>query len=83
LLVEQDISFSLDQQQILPFVQALQSARPRLHIATFSISRNRRQYTGNLTVVGFGRSGPSAAATAPSTAAPATLMFPPVQGPQP
>jgi hypothetical protein len=83
LLVEQDISFSLDQQQILPFVQALQSARPRLHIATFSISRNRRQYTGNLTVVGFGRSGPSAAATAPSSAAPTTLMFPPVQGPQP
>lgn len=83
LLVEQDISFSLDQQQILPFVQALQSARPRLHIAKFAITRNRRQYTGNLTVVGFGRAEAGTAVTLTPSAAPATFMFPPLQGPQP
>jgi len=55
LLVEQDIKFALDQQQILGFLQSLQGARPRLHITEFSVDRNRRQYTGSLTVVGFGR----------------------------
>lgn len=83
LLVEQDISFSLDQQQILPFVQALQSARPRLHIARFSITRNRRQYTGDLTVVGFGRTGSDAAAALVPATLPPSLMISPSPGPQP
>jgi Type II secretion system (T2SS), protein M subtype b len=55
LMVEQDMDFALDQEAILPFLQALQAARPRLQIAAFSINRNRRQYTGELTVVGFSR----------------------------
>lgn len=62
LLVEQDIKFALDQQQILGFLQSLQGARPRLHITSFSVDRNRRQYTGSLTVVGFGRTDASDAA---------------------
>jgi hypothetical protein len=83
LLVEQDIDFSLDQHEILPFLQALQSARPRLHIAKFGISRNRRQYTGSLTVVGFGRTEANAAVTvAPPEAAP-TLLMPAPQGESP
>ena len=54
LMVTQDMSFSLDQQHVLPFLNALQELRPRLFVQTFSVARNRRQYTGNITVVGFG-----------------------------
>lgn len=54
LMVTQDLNFTLEQHQILPFLQALQTSRPRLHVAAFSVTRNRRQYTGSVTVVGFG-----------------------------
>ena len=53
LMVTQDMSFSLDQQHVLPFLNALQELRPRLFVQTFSVARNRRQYTGNITVVVF------------------------------
>lgn len=80
LQVEQDIDFSLDQQEILPFLQTLQSARPRLHIAKFSISRNRRQFTGSLTVVGFGRTEANAAVTVAPAAPAQLLLMPAPQG---
>jgi hypothetical protein len=57
LMVSQEMSFTLDQNQILPFLNALQQTRPRLHIAAFTVARNRRQFTGNITVVGFSRTG--------------------------
>ena len=57
LMVEQDMSFSLNQPAILPFLRALDASRPRLQINAISISRNRKQFTGNLTVVGFARTG--------------------------
>ena len=55
LMVSQQMDFSVDQANILPFLTALQELRPRLHVSAFSMSRNRRQYTGNITVVGFSR----------------------------
>lgn len=55
LMVTQEMSFTLDQSQILPFLNALQQLRPKLHVATFSVARTRRQISGNITVVGFSR----------------------------
>jgi hypothetical protein len=55
LMVSQEMDFSIDQANILPFLNALQELRPRLHVSAFSITRNRRQYTGSITVVGFSR----------------------------
>lgn len=58
LMVSQEMSFALEQSQILPFLTALQQTRPRLHVAAFNVARNRRGFTGNITVVGFSRAGP-------------------------
>jgi hypothetical protein len=55
LMVSQKMDFSVDQANILPFLNALQELRPRLHVSAFSVTRNRRQYTGSITVVGFSR----------------------------
>ncbi|MDR0781428.1 MAG: type II secretion system protein M [Pseudomonadales bacterium] len=55
LLVTQEMSFTLEQDNILPFLAALQELRPRLFVQSFTVSRNRRQFTGTLTVTGFGR----------------------------
>jgi hypothetical protein len=55
LMVEQDANFSLSQSAMLPFLTNVKNVRPRLQIAAFSITRNRRQFTGSLTVVGFAR----------------------------
>ncbi len=60
LMVSQEMSFTLEQQQILPFLNALQQLRPRLHIASFVVAggaRSRRQFSGTITVVGFSRAG--------------------------
>jgi hypothetical protein len=53
--VSQQMDFSVDQASILPFLNALQESRPRLHVSAFKVDRNRRQFTGSITVVGFGR----------------------------
>jgi len=58
LVVQQDVSFTLSQDMILPLLQAVEELRPRLHIAAFSITHNRRQYLGNMTVVGFSHRAP-------------------------
>jgi hypothetical protein len=55
LMVSQKMDFSVDQANILPFLNALQELRPRLHVSAFTVTRNRRQYTGSITVVGFSR----------------------------
>jgi hypothetical protein len=55
LMVEQDANFSLSQDEMLPFLNNLQQTRPRLPIAAFSLTRNRRQFTGTVTVVGFAK----------------------------
>jgi hypothetical protein len=61
LMVTQEMSFTLEQDDILPFLTALQDLRPRLFVQSFTISRNRRQFTGTIAVTGFGR---TASATA-------------------
>lgn len=55
LMVSQEMSFTLQQSQVLPFLNALQQLRPRLHVRTFNVARNRRGFSGNITVVGFSR----------------------------
>jgi hypothetical protein len=53
-LILQDMSFALEEKQILSFLKELEAQRPKLFITTFSLQQNRRQINGNLTVVGFG-----------------------------
>jgi len=55
LMVTQEMSFTLNQDNVLPFLSTLQELRPRLFVQSFSVTRNRRQYTGTITVTGFGR----------------------------
>lgn len=62
LMVSQEMNFSLDQQQILPFLNTLQQLRPRLHVVALTINRNRRQFTGTITVAGFSRARASGTA---------------------
>ena len=62
LMVEQDMTFAINQPAVLPFLRALEASRPRLQVSAISISRNRKQYTGSLTVVGFARTGKTDAA---------------------
>ena len=53
LQVNQNMDFILDQNEILPFLEAVEQLRPRLHVTAFNVTRNRRQYTGSITVTGF------------------------------
>lgn len=56
LLVEQELSLLTDNQEnMMRLVQALESAKPWLGVSTFSVRRNRNQYAGTLTVIGFSR----------------------------
>jgi hypothetical protein len=57
LMVTQEMSFTIEQPQILPFLNALQQLRPRLHVVSFEVDRGRRQFSGTITVVGFARAG--------------------------
>lgn len=57
LMVEQSLSFTLtDQNAILTFLRQLENSQPYLGVTDFSLRRNRNQFTGELTVVGFSRS---------------------------
>lgn len=64
LVVSQEMDFMLEQQQLLPFLAALEQQRPRLFVTAFSVAHNRRQLTGNITVTGFSRALPEATADA-------------------
>jgi len=64
LVVSQDLSFILEQDNILPFLDTLAAQRPRLFITAFTVAQNRRQFSGSLTVTGFSR----------ATAAPASAV---------
>lgn len=55
LMVSQEMSFTLQQQQVLPFLNAVEQLRPRLHIVAFNVARSRSGFVGNITVVGFSR----------------------------
>ena len=54
LLVEQTLSFNLDNQNnTLAFLAQLDESRPWLAVSYFSMRRTRNMYSGEITVVGF------------------------------
>ena len=55
LMITQEMDFIIEQENILKFLDVLENSRPRLHVTQFSINRNRRQYTGSITVTGFSK----------------------------
>jgi hypothetical protein len=65
LLVEQELSLLTDNQEnMLRLVRSLESATPWLAVSSFSVRRNRNEYAGTLTVVGFSRTDASRAGPA-------------------
>jgi hypothetical protein len=63
LLVEQTLSFNLDNQRnTMDFLARLDASEPWLAVSYFSMRRTRNMYTGEITVVGFGRTSAAAAA---------------------
>lgn len=68
LMVTQDLSFVLEQRNIMPFLNALEALRPRLFITAFTVGSNRRQFTGSLTVTAFSRVAPPVAPQNPQSA---------------
>jgi hypothetical protein len=65
VLVQQEITIVTDNQRnIMAFLQQLEQSSPRLGVSTFAIRRNRNQYAGTLTVVGFSRTAEAPAAGA-------------------
>lgn len=56
LLVQQELSLQTDSQSnLMRFLQRLQESRPWLGVTNFSVRRNRNQYAGTITVMGFSR----------------------------
>jgi len=55
LQVVQEMDFVIEQEKILQFLNLLENSSPKLHITEFNINRNRRQYTGSITVTGFSK----------------------------
>ena len=56
LMVEQTMAFALDDQNsILRYLNALRQSQPFLGVSRFDLRRNRSQYIGEITVVGFSR----------------------------
>ncbi|MDP1933010.1 MAG: GspMb/PilO family protein [Gammaproteobacteria bacterium] len=62
LLVEQELSVQTNNQNnIMQFLQRLEESRPWLGVTAFSVRRNRNQYAGTITVMGFSRTQEAAA----------------------
>ena len=55
LKVSQELSFSIEQNRILPFLTALRESRPRLYVRELTITRSRQQFIGSMTVEAFSR----------------------------
>jgi hypothetical protein len=55
VVVNQEMTFLIDQQNMLRFLDILEASRPRLFVTRFAVTRSRQQYSGSLTVTGFGR----------------------------
>lgn len=54
LLVEQELSLQTESQSnLMRFLQSLENSRPWLGVTNFSVRRNRNQYAGTITVMGF------------------------------
>ncbi len=57
LLVEQELSILTDSQgNIMDLLNSIETSDPLLGVSDFSVRRNRNQYSGTITVVGFSRS---------------------------
>jgi hypothetical protein len=55
-MVEQTMSFALgDQNSLLRFLNGLKQSQPFLGVSSLDLRRNRNQYIGEITVVGFSR----------------------------
>ncbi len=56
LLVEQELSILTDSQSnIMELLNSIETSDPLLGVSDFSVRRNRNQYSGTITVVGFSR----------------------------
>lgn len=59
LLVEQELTIITSAQNyILAFLERIETSSPLLSVSSFSVRRNRNQYAGTITVVGFSRTAP-------------------------
>lgn len=59
LLVEQELTIiTSNQNYILNFLEKIETSSPLLGVSSFSVRRNRNQYAGTITVVGFSRTAP-------------------------
>lgn len=63
LMVTQDMNVILEQEKILPFLSALNALTPKIFVTAFSVTRSRRQFTGTISVVGFGKTANAPANT--------------------
>lgn len=55
LKVSQEMNFTISQNRILPFLNALKAHEPKLYVSRFTVSRNRQQFVGSLTIEAFSR----------------------------
>lgn len=55
LKVSQEMNFTISQNRILPFLNALKAHEPRLYVSEFTVTRNRSQFVGSLTIEAFSR----------------------------
>ncbi|MCG8413342.1 MAG: hypothetical protein MI746_03890 [Pseudomonadales bacterium] len=56
LLISQEMSFrTADAGNTVVFLERLENSVPRLQVKDFSLDRNRNQYNGSITVIGFAR----------------------------
>tara|TARA_R100001377_G_scaffold62011_1_gene37942 strand:+ start:510 stop:1067 length:558 start_codon:yes stop_codon:yes gene_type:complete len=60
ILVEQELTIvTSNQNYILSFLDRIETSSPLLGVSSFSVRRNRNQYAGTITVVGFSRTTPA------------------------
>lgn len=56
LMISQEMAFRTpDAANTIVFLERLENSMPRLRVKDFSLDRNRNQYNGSITVVGFAR----------------------------
>lgn len=53
LRISQQMTFTIQQRDIINFFRLLDNSTPRLHIAEFGITRTQRLFNANITVIGF------------------------------
>jgi hypothetical protein len=51
----QELTFTTSQSRILPFLNALKAHEPRIYVSRMTITRQRSQYQGSMTIEAFSR----------------------------